>query len=830
GLYRAVCCGSSAFLKRFYGAGYILKLSLFNDTIPVNMLPLIQTHVPDASIKAVHTTNRKSKSIEMRITLPTETVNTSVLCEMFTALTQQKEELGIKSVGLSLTTMDEVFLRVGELAEGRNIQPPPATTTTAAAAPSLASGLTETEIASQTTNNVTPNHVVEQKPTGNTINEIKRERNTGCKLEMEQFAALLVKKFIYTYRKWKLILIQLSIPIFLLSWTVWSTRNVFDVPNPKPPLEMTMSSYINPVTIASCSDTNICDQFSKVIGPSLKTLPENTNVIDSLLDVANSDLADYREKYIVGFEANRTNLNAMFSTIPNHAAPLALNLAANIFLKSLTSENLEIRVTNHPWRNKILSFAYGADPDITYTEEAIRIPLLFGIFMPIGLALLVSSFTVLPTEEKLCKAKQLQMMTGVGQLTYWITTFIWDYFYFFLVVCAMMACFPVFQRHNLFTAYGGVGVAFTILLLFGFSSIWLSYIASLFSRTAAGGFALVAIVHILSGVAISFLVYVFENNEEDGALIQLQNGGGLDVCFPVSGHQYNCDQLPEVNCSMPLAYFTWIHKRDSLLPIFKDANDTEDNSTDSGLLPDVPQIELPGIKQELLFMIIQAPIYFAILMLLEYEVFGWLFGMLCQRKYETSADSDGLLPTDEDVLVEKHRVAEMVKTEQVHEDALVRFESQFCPSWEVLTFGNNHIRMITGDETHSLGNAHAFNTTLEKDPNAPVVWSAQRCSCNAVGWKLTSGLRNLTSGVDPVSRRQFHDVLRGVRDTGQSIILTSHSMEECEALCSRLGIMVNGKLTCLGGVQHLKHKFAQGYTLSVKLKHSLSQKLRTESG
>jgi ABC-type multidrug transport system ATPase subunit len=42
-------------------------------------------------------------------------------------------------------------------------------------------------------------------------------------------------------------------------------------------------------------------------------------------------------------------------------------------------------------------------------------------------------------------------------------------------------------------------------------------------------------------------------------------------------------------------------------------------------------------------------------------------------------------------------------------------------------------------------------------------------------------------------------------------------MDECETLCSRLGIMVNGELQCLGRVQHLKNKFAQGYTLKIKL-------------
>lgn len=39
------------------------------------------------------------------------------------------------------------------------------------------------------------------------------------------------------------------------------------------------------------------------------------------------------------------------------------------------------------------------------------------------------------------------------------------------------------------------------------------------------------------------------------------------------------------------------------------------------------------------------------------------------------------------------------------------------------------------------------------------------------------------------------------------------SMEECDALCTRLAIMVNGRLVCLGSPQHLKNKFRHGYTL-----------------
>jgi len=76
-----------------------------------------------------------------------------------------------------------------------------------------------------------------------------------------------------------------------------------------------------------------------------------------------------------------------------------------------------------------------------------------------------------------------------------------------------------------------------------------------------------------------------------------------------------------------------------------------------------------------------------------------------------------------------------------------------------------------------------------------------------------------TSGIDPLSRRKIWRTLGQIKDSKQSIvILTTHSMEECEALCSRLAIMVNGKFRCVGSLQHLKCKFSQGYRLQIKLK------------
>jgi len=47
-------------------------------------------------------------------------------------------------------------------------------------------------------------------------------------------------------------------------------------------------------------------------------------------------------------------------------------------------------------------------------------------------------------------------------------------------------------------------------------------------------------------------------------------------------------------------------------------------------------------------------------------------------------------------------------------------------------------------------------------------------------------------------------------------------MAECDVLCSRLAIMVNGQFKCLGTPQHLKHRFGTGYYLKLRLEHESS--------
>jgi ABC-2 type transport system ATP-binding protein len=60
-----------------------------------------------------------------------------------------------------------------------------------------------------------------------------------------------------------------------------------------------------------------------------------------------------------------------------------------------------------------------------------------------------------------------------------------------------------------------------------------------------------------------------------------------------------------------------------------------------------------------------------------------------------------------------------------------------------------------------------------------------------------------TTGLDPAARRSLWDLVRGFRDQGRTLLLTTHYMEEAEILCDRLAIMDHGRILEMGTVEDL---------------------------
>jgi ABC-2 type transport system ATP-binding protein len=98
----------------------------------------------------------------------------------------------------------------------------------------------------------------------------------------------------------------------------------------------------------------------------------------------------------------------------------------------------------------------------------------------------------------------------------------------------------------------------------------------------------------------------------------------------------------------------------------------------------------------------------------------------------------------------------------------------------------------------------------------------------AVGWKqrLALGCAVLhrppivfldepTSGVDPVSRRQFWDLIHHMVDEGITVFVTTHYMDEAE-YCNRLVLIDRGRIVAMGTPTELKNRYMKGQLLLVE--------------
>lgn len=74
-----------------------------------------------------------------------------------------------------------------------------------------------------------------------------------------------------------------------------------------------------------------------------------------------------------------------------------------------------------------------------------------------------------------------------------------------------------------------------------------------------------------------------------------------------------------------------------------------------------------------------------------------------------------------------------------------------------------------------------------------------------------------SAGVDPAARRKLWGVVNRSLAKGRTVVLTTHHMDEAAHLGHRIGIMVRGRLTCLGSPLHLKSRYGGGYDVAVRV-------------
>jgi ABC-2 type transport system ATP-binding protein len=86
-------------------------------------------------------------------------------------------------------------------------------------------------------------------------------------------------------------------------------------------------------------------------------------------------------------------------------------------------------------------------------------------------------------------------------------------------------------------------------------------------------------------------------------------------------------------------------------------------------------------------------------------------------------------------------------------------------------------------------------------------------------------LDELTTGLDPQSRRAIWDLVRGIRERGKTVFLTTHLMEEAERLCDRVAIMEHGRIIDIDTPEGLVARHCPERTVVLDTDNATAQEL-----
>ncbi|XP_051530802.1 cholesterol transporter ABCA5-like isoform X2 [Myxocyprinus asiaticus] len=843
------CVGSSLYLKTKCGVGYHLRMSVTEGCEVENITSLVKQLVPKAQLS-------RQQEAALTFTLPFKSMDT--FPGLFAEL-DCRPDLGIINYGVSMTTLEDVFLRLEAEAE-----------------------------VDQADYRVFNQEKVEEESDFSSLDDTdqrllmfsdsRQDAVTGRALWRQQFSMVAWLHMLNLQRERKPILYNVTLFLVFLSALLILSVATGNIQFHSPerlflPIYLLRRNeaphkYTTSLLVQNSTDSDLSGFIQNLASQDIKVemmkKPDYMSAapVSAAINVTGSskDLS-----YILAF--NSTTV---------HSLPMAVNVLSNALLKGLNGTG-RIKTWTKPFEYQI--------PDKTSYALVYMEAVLLGMLA----AGTPAYFAMDHTRDRELMCRSTLRISGLVPSAYWCGQAAIDVPFYYLILTCMTSTLFAFHSTNLLTSHNIMSVA---LCLIGFSPamVLFTYCVSFMFVRVQSNRDFFSVVSMMLCVVSASIVQLALVNENAGLARVLHNTlcffspfyplmGCLNCITTATFHHSTHEEeflwtnlfisvvAPYIQCILLLFILRWLEiryggqtmKNDQLCRISSNAKskvqrNPEENLSDN---EDV-QVEKARVKEALTCQCCEEkPVVVVSDLRKQYKGKREGFALGKRRKVATKNISFcvrkgevlGLLgpngagkstimhmlsgdtePTAGQILMGDYGTDfQPVENPLEH----VGYCPQVNPLWPRITL-QEHLEIyaaIKGLNQCDIPNiikrvvsALELKDHLYKQAkNLSAGLKRKLCfALSMLGNPQIVLLDEPSAGMDPKSKHRMWRAIRAAfKNKQRGALLTTHYMEEAEAVCDRVAIMVSGQLRCIGSIQHLKGKFGRGYSLEINLREEL---------
>ncbi|CAG9771809.1 unnamed protein product [Ceutorhynchus assimilis] len=607
--------------------------------------------------------------------------------------------------------------------------------------------------------------------------------------------------------------------------------------------------------------------YGKLISAQNSKFELVDNVPESIIEKAHEkDILYLHEKIIVAAEFNMSTVTldavAMYNSYSEHSAAISFNLISDTIAQYSLGENYSISTRNHPLI--ILS------KSVDRIEELSTLITMWFMILPLALFFFTASLIFLPFSEMSTRFTQTQFMCGVRPFVYWIHNFFFDYIFYLLF--AFIATLIVTLFMPILRGADSFGVMYLILATHGLCSIPCAY---LYGRLKSFGSAYVYfIIYSWTLSASGMIVFALETLFDPAKYHKVAKV--LHMIFLITCPQYG---LPYFGIKFGLKAIKNYNYAEKIVCVGENVHPCcfgESPACDKW--KSYIEVYHPDIWWTLLCAAIYFLIVVTLDCYCLKRVLNWVKSRICLRhgrEIEVESDTEAEKADHNTLRVKnlrkyywRKRVVDdvsfsvtkgqclgllgvngagktttfrMLTRETVMDEGAIRINAHsvgniqylkrlgYCPQENALNLSLTGrdilktIAMLRGIKDNKTVEQFLDLFGLKKVADIKCVHYSGGNKRRLTFAAAVMGLPDFilldepTTGVDPLSQHKCWALIKQIRDTNEnSFILTSHSLNECEAVCDDLKILKAGVIEREGPIALLKTEVC-GFNVMLKL-------------